>query len=152
MKNDLRKGICKGCGKTTIIQNKVKFFCKDCVYKANHGGKTQAQIQQERKAEKALKPTIPTRCKKYTYKKRNTGERQVFLEVWDERPHLCENCGNELGNIPKNYMFSHIKAKSICSSLRLDKSNIRLLCWDCHYALDFRGKEYYEQRKGKFNK
>lgn len=150
MKNNLRVGICKGCGKNTIIQNKVKFFCKDCVYKANHEGKSQAQVQQERKAEKELIKTTPIKCKRYIYKKRNTGERQIFLEIWKERPHLCENCGSNLGETPRNYMFSHIKAKSICPSLRLDKSNIRLLCWDCHYALDFRGKEYYEQRKDRF--
>ena len=151
MKNNLRIGICKGCGKNTIIQNKVKFFCRDCVYKANHEGKSQAQVQQERKAEKELIKTTPIKCKRYIYKKRNTGERQIFLEIWKERPHLCENCGSNLGETPRNYMFSHIKAKSICPSLRLDKSNIRLLCWDCHYALDFRGKEYYEQRKDRFN-
>lgn len=152
MKVSLRQGVCKGCGKDTIIQNKVRYLCKDCVYKLNHAGKTPAQVQQERQRERSLDKPNPIKPRRYIYKRRDTGEKQIFLEIWNERQHQCENCGASLGNIPKNYMFSHIVAKGVNSKLRLDKSNIKLLCWDCHYALDFRGKEHYDQRKNNFGK
>lgn len=139
MQRPFELGICKCCGRKKVIQNKTKGLCSDCVYSLNHGGKSREEVLLEKKKNKKT-------FKKYVYKKKNTGERELFLEIWNERRHICQNCGVVLGNVPRGYMFSHIRAKSIEPEKRLDKENIRLLCWDCHYALDFRGKEYYEKR------
>lgn len=139
-----RLGICKGCNKERVIQNKTRWLCADCVYKLNHKGKSKTEVLVEKEKKKT------TKSKTYVYKRKKTGERDLFLQIWNERDHVCENCGMKLGNTPKNFMFSHIKPKSIEPKMRLDKNNIRLLCWDCHYSLDFRGEKYYEERKGKF--
>lgn len=147
-----RIGICKGCGNETFIQNKTLGLCSSCVYKKNHGGKSQAEVLMEKSRNKPVKVQAPIKCKPYVYKRKNTGEKQIFLQIWEERAHVCENCGKPLGSVPKNFMFSHTKAKSVDPSRRLDKDNIRLLCWDCHYSLDFRGIKYYEERKDLYRK
>lgn len=61
-----------------------------------------------------------------------TGERVVFLEIWEERDHTCSCCGKSLGDIPKPIFFSHLLAKSTYPSLRLVKRNIWLKCERCH--------------------
>lgn len=124
--SNIRIGLCKGCGKETHIQNKFLSLCKKCVYEKNH------------KDKKVIKKKVS--------KPKSTGERELFLEIWNERIHRCENCGIDLGRIPRAYMFAHIKAKSVDRANRLNKENIRLLCWDCHDALDKQGKEKYEKR------
>lgn len=128
--SSVRIGTCKGCGKETYIQNKFLSLCSKCVYEKNHKNKKEPKI------------------KKVRYK--STGERELFLEIWNERIHRCENCGMDLGRTPKAYMFAHIRAKSVDRSNRLNKENIRLLCWDCHDALDKQGKERYGKRAQDF--
>ena len=61
-----------------------------------------------------------------------TGEWDMFLEIWKERKHICENRRTQLGDTPKPYMFSHIISKGRNPSLRLDPDNIELLCKPCH--------------------
>lgn len=84
--------------------------------------------------------------------RKKTGERDVFLEIWNERPHVCSNCQAPLGDEPKTFMFSHNKGKGAHDELRLVKSNIDLHCWDCHDARDCRGKDAYNARKNLFLK
>lgn len=79
-----------------------------------------------------------------------TGEAKMFFDIWNERPHVCNNCGTHLGHDARTFHFSHIKPKSTYPELRLDKNNIQLLCYDCHYAYDFRGTEAFEKRKKQF--
>lgn len=97
-------------------------LCSDCVFKKNHDGLTKQQyyaLKQKKKTKKA------------------TGEKSLFLEIWNERPHNCVKCGIFLGYEPKVYYFSHIKSKGSHPELRLDKSNIELLCFDCHQKYEF---------------
>lgn len=124
---------CSECKKTRYIQNKRKNLCSECVFKLSHKGKTQGEVYTER-----------SRKKHKNYK--TTGEKALFLEIWNERLHICENCKTPLGEEPKIWMFAHVKPKSVSSSLRLIKENIRLLCYDCHDALDKQGKAAYEKR------
>ena len=133
-------GICSDCLKEVLIQNKTKNLCQSCVFKRNHGGKSQARILREKMRFKQAKLKI---IRKY----RNTGELQVFIEIWQERLHICEHCGIYLGEDAKVNYFSHIKPKSTYPELRLEKSNIELLCEDCHHAREFQGREVYERRK-----
>ena len=124
------KGFCKGCEKETLIVVK-KGLCGRC----NEASKP--------KKSTTTKPNKP--AKKYV--KKATGEKYLFLRIWDERPHVCEQCCIPLGDEPKVHFFSHTRAKSISPELRLDKSNLQLLCFDCHYLKDFGSKEEFNERK-----
>tara|TARA_R110000868_G_scaffold411642_1_gene706639 strand:- start:1958 stop:2218 length:261 start_codon:yes stop_codon:yes gene_type:complete len=79
-------------------------------------------------------------------KRKSTGEAIVFYEIWNERQHICENCKIYLGDDARTWFFSHIKPKGKYPELRLEKNNIQLLCYDCHYAHDFKTKEKYNAR------
>jgi hypothetical protein len=150
------KGICSGCEKEKYIQNKTKNLCSDCIYKRSHQGKTQIEVQYEKNREKSEQRNSISgtnqrdRNKVGNYNSKSsirrkglktTGEREMFLEIWEERPHFCTNpkCRTFLGNEPKTVFFSHIKPKSVYSELRLVKSNVRLLCFSCHFDADHRG-------------
>lgn len=132
-------GACKQCGQTTYIQNKTRCLCADCVYKNNHGGKSREQVAMEKQQQK--KPKVwklkPTKA---------TGEKEMFLKIWEQRPHVCVNCGKFLGHEPKNYMFSHRIAKGVDNFQRLNPDNIDLLCFDCHFARDMQGQKVFENR------
>ena len=133
---------CLECG-SKYIQSKTKQLCSRCVYKRNHNGKTEIEVAKEKQKLKPFKP-IKTKHKP----PKVTGEREMFLEIWNEREHYCSNgekCKNSkngigmyLGSEPKTFYFSHIKPKSTHPELRLVKSNVDLLCYDCHYERDFR--------------
>lgn len=131
---------CRICG-SRYIQSKIKCLCADCVYKSTHGGKSKQEVAIERQKLKIVKPK-----KIYKYKRKDTGEKVLFLEIWSEREHICVNCKTYLGNTPRNWMFSHKVAKGVDKSLRLSKDNIDLLCWDCHYAWEFCGKDKYNEK------
>lgn len=128
--------VCKGCGRTTYIQNRTKWLCPECVYKRNHGGKSKVEVALER-------------GRKKSNVRKATGEREVFLKIWTERPHRCVNCGKYLGEDPKSFMFSHREAKGVNNRNRLNPSNIDLLCFDCHFARDMQGKVVFEKLKSK---
>ena len=89
----------------------------------------------------------PKKPKQGLNKKRGpTGEREVFLDIWKDRPHFCTNCQDFLGHEPLAHFFSHIISKKREPRLRLEPTNIRLLCNDCHYAFDFQGIEAFNKR------
>jgi hypothetical protein len=113
------KGFCKGCEKETLIVVK-KGLCGRC----NEASKP--------KKSTTTKPNKP--AKKYV--KKATGEKDLFLRIWDERPHRCEVCGDDI-EIPGPQSFMHILSKGAYSSLRLVPENIAIGCDSCHYQLDF---------------
>jgi 5-methylcytosine-specific restriction endonuclease McrA len=53
--------------------------------------------------------------------------KQLYKEIWQERPHRCEVCGYPISK-PIAHVFAHIKSKGAHPSLKYAKSNIRLLC------------------------
>lgn len=85
--------------------------------------------------------------KLYKYKRKPTGEKELFLSIWLKRPHICENCTIYLGEEPKTFYFSHIKSKGAHPELRLDENNIELLCLECHQAWEFNREKYYTRKK-----
>lgn len=113
--------LCVRCGKLPI-QNKFKKLCSECIFKENHEGLSKAEYYKKRSKNKA---------------KKITGERDLFLEIWVERPHYCVKCGKHLGRDPRSFYFSHIKSKGSHPELRLDKNNIELLCRECHQKYEF---------------
>mgnify|MGYP002737672136 CR=1 FL=1 len=60
-----------------------------------------------------------------------TGEKAVFREIWDERPHHCEVCKVAIREATASN-FSHLLPKGTYPEFRLDKRNIVLKCEACH--------------------
>jgi len=81
------------------------------------------------KQPKEKKPLKRTPLKKKFRKA--TGELELFKTIYEERPHLCEKCGRYIWDFNvANY--HHLKHKSTHPELRLDKTNITLVCIECH--------------------
>ena len=70
-------------------------------------------------------------------KKRLSGysEKDMFKDIWNERPHICVDCNRYLQEA-KAHNFSHIKSKWSRPDLRMDKDNIEILCFRCHFKKD----------------
>ena len=66
--------------------------------------------------------------------------KELFLEIWEERDHICEECGADLGDVAIAHFFSHIHSKQVYPEIKYEKDNIQLLCYDHHYQYDFGGK------------
>lgn len=66
---------------------------------------------------------------------------EVYSQIWNTKPHVCEECDSFLGNEPKKEFFSHILPKGKYPSLRHDLENFNLLCFDCHYKWEFLNKK-----------
>lgn len=77
-------------------------------------------------------PKKPIKTKKKFDKKLREKDHDFYNEIWDERPHVCGNCGQFLGNEPLTLFFDHILEKSKYPEYRHNKDNIWLLCWQCH--------------------
>ncbi|MFO0190324.1 MAG: hypothetical protein ACK54F_03645 [Planctomycetia bacterium] len=85
-----------------------------------------------------------------TTKRKATGEKEVFREVWEERPHNCEICGVFIKEA-RAINFSHALPKGKFPEYRLDKRNIFLKCEECHQRWHTWGKELRTSSKwGKF--
>lgn len=79
--------------------------------------------------------------------------KEMYLEIWNERPHKCELCGYPIRE-PIAHVFAHIKSKGARPDMKHEKSNIRLLCssWirqdgerGCH-ELEHTDPEKFRQR------
>lgn len=131
--------ICKKCGETKIIVNKTKCLCDDCNFKRLHDGLSRFQYKLLNKPFKSR-----TEIKKMIRRRKlhsPTGERELFAEIWKERPHVCTHCGTELPEPARSYYFSHIKSKGAFPELRLEKSNIELTCLKCHQDWEFGNRQ-----------
>ena len=76
---------CKKCGEVKVIVNKTKCLCDDCNFKRLHDGLSRFQY-------KVLNfkflPRTEIKRRSVTRKPRkSTGERDLFAEIWNERPH-----------------------------------------------------------------
>jgi hypothetical protein len=58
--------------------------------------------------------------------------KDLYAEIWSERPHRCANCGTTIRN-PVVHNFSHIRSKGARPDLKYDKSNIDILCSSLNY-------------------
>lgn len=93
-----------------------------------------------------FKPVCRTKAIKHQFKRKKTGEAELFRQIWEERGHCCTNCKAFLGSQPRTFFFAHIKPKGNYPELRLDPTNIRLLCLECHRAYDQGTKEQFNKR------
>lgn len=67
-------------------------------------------------------------------KKANTGEFQMFKEIWNERPHVSELSGTKLP-VFDTHSFHHLLTKQAYPEYRLVKENIVLLTRAEHRAV-----------------
>ena len=79
-------------------------------------------------------------------RRKTTGELAMFKEIFEEREKRCTHCMKGLPYFNVSH-FAHIKSKGKYPELRLDKSNIRILCFECHFAYDHQTKEQFDKRK-----
>lgn len=80
-------------------------------------------------------------CDTETTKERRGDLQSLFMEIWEERPHVCVKCGKPLGDEPKAIFFSHIRSRGARPDLKMDKNNIELLCSACHRLHEFNERE-----------
>lgn len=86
---------------------------------------------------------IPQVSKKKQLRLKETwGEAALFLLIWNERDHNCEECGRQLYT-PRPHNFDHKIGKAHGESYRLNKSNIVLVCFACHYMKTNWGEWYW---------
>jgi len=64
-----------------------------------------------------------------------TGELKLFKSIWQERPHKCEVCDKKLDWFNVTY-FMHLLSKGSHPNMRLEKDNIAIGCYNCHFTLD----------------
>lgn len=82
-------------------------------------------LRTDKKKPKSIRPI----SKKKLENKPERTEMDVFLELWEERPHVSELSGLPLlpkGNIKWHFQFLHVLPKGKFPSLRLSKKNILL--------------------------
>lgn len=127
------KKICNNCGLPKWISNS-KGICLDCVYLKSHGETRISSILRKKKEKLSKVPVNKKKAVKGC--KKPTGELVMFKEIWEEREHICNKCDIPLGDVLKIVFFSHIKSKGAHPELRLVKTNIELLCPDCHHIWD----------------
>lgn len=89
-------------------------------------------------AKKLYEGSLCIRCNKKRLdakkQKKPTGEKALFLEIYNERPHVCERCGTGISGFNvANY--HHVKGKGAYPELRMDKTNIVKICFKCHFKI-----------------
>jgi hypothetical protein len=90
--------------------------------------------QHLRTDKKARKPLIPKKTiKPISAKKKESlkgrSEMDVFLEIWDKRPHTSELSGEQLlpkGHAKWHWQFLHVLPKGTFPELRLESDNVLL--------------------------
>jgi len=90
-----------------------------------------------------LKPWLPP--KKIWEKRKNRikeqgSEYKVFVEIWKEREHICDNCWKWIKFFDPS-CFAHKLNKRDNQKLRYDKKNIALVHW-VFETMDDTGKTY----------
>jgi hypothetical protein len=88
-----------------------------------------------------------------------TGEKEIFDQIWMDRPHISEISGIQLHQyVPTYYLnlFAHILCKKDYPKIRLLPENIMLLTPNEHYLFDVKQEkdrqEYAEMIYKKFGK
>lgn len=122
----LRNGICSICKSENNIAKKlpsIGLLCFVCNNKRLN-------------EKKEYSPSIG----KYQ-KKAPTGERELFLSLWQQRPHYSFVSNKYLGDEPLAHFFSHILPKSRYNELRLQSDNIVFMTLAEHQLWEFSSHE-----------
>lgn len=110
-----KKKICAHCQEEKYIFKNISGlkYCKECSF------------SQKEKGQPIKKSSI---AKKFP---KATGEKILFFEIFNERDPWCELCGEPIleFNVAN---YHHLKHKGNHPELRLDKTNIIKVCFNCH--------------------
>ncbi len=133
-----KKKPCTACGRVDYIFSKGR--CKKCAQKA-YAEKARARVKEKPKPltrsadvlkkSRKLNTSKPLKRSPIKYRKKPTGERALFLKLWEEREHKCQVTGVTLSE-PKVHYFSHLLPKSRWPEARLDPANIWIVHEDVH--------------------
>lgn len=87
------------------------------------------ELKRSEKPVKAISEKRKTRLSSYS-------EKDMFLEIWNERENVCEICNKKILE-PSTYCFAHRCPKWTYPEHRLKKENISLVCSiKCHWEVD----------------
>ena len=143
---ETKKYICKICGEPKpateyypqlMMKNGIMKKCKTCFNEAQRGKKKEymKKYNEKRKGQKY----IPT------------GERALFLEIWNERPHKSEVTGKPILRFDVK-CFSHLLSKGAYPEYRLFKPNIVLKTVQEHIDWHNLGREDLLKKTDKWQK
>lgn len=132
----------------TTVENVLIYEAleRNRIYKENKKKElsdSKRKLKLQKASEKAVATVAKSKIKKteppkvVTIKKRkNTGEKEVFEEIRNERPHICTICKKNIIEAQAR-CFAHLLAKGMYPKYRLNKDNIALVCSiECHHELD----------------
>lgn len=144
-----RSGKCSQCPQEGQIVKTIagRLYCFNCNKKRLNDRKINEMVVSKNKGEQQVKSkNYSKNSNGFITKRKTTGELAMFKEIFEEREKECTHCLKGLPYFNVSH-FAHIKAKGKHPELRLDKNNIRILCFDCHFAYDHQTKEQFEKRK-----
>jgi len=118
-------------------KNKICIVCWK--FNPNSMSKTcsfKCSLERKKTSQQQYKPVKQISDKKKLRLKETWGEKQLFIKVWAERSHICENCQKQI-LLPQSFCFAHRLSKKNYPALRVLKSNISLVCSiKCHNEID----------------
>lgn len=148
--------ICSACGNKRPIVNKKYNLCDSCNY-LRINGKTKEQVQtiKRKQIKKKVKPLRSSKTTQIKRKNLLQKDREVYLQVFNNKPNQCEECGvylpdefeDENGRINYIAQYSHIITKGSSPEHRHNPENFNRLCFDCHQAWEFATKEQKQKMK-----
>ena len=106
----------------------IKSKCRDCTTPED---RAEYNAKKFEKAKQYKKKTLANQRANY----KPTGEGELHVKLWLERPHECTGCGVKL-YVMEPTVFSHTIRKKEREDLRLEPDNFELECYDCHFIWD----------------
>jgi hypothetical protein len=81
--------------------------------------------------------------------------RELFMEIWRERPHYSQVSGKWLGKEPSSIFFDHLLVKELYPQFKFEKENILLVTADEHVERTSgwpkpKHQEFIDEAKKKF--
>lgn len=116
---------CRHCDKEFKLYRTTDIFCSPtCSYSYNNDRQAPG-VASTRKPNQRIKQISDKRRERL----KGYSERDLFNDIWDERPHVSELSGKGLfpkGHAKWHWQFLHCLPKSTYPSMRLVKDNILL--------------------------
>ncbi len=117
-------------------------LCKDCKQPRGHENPLISRCKECQYSKQSLKRTEIKKIwkKRINRIKEEWSEYKVFIEIWKEREHICDNCWGYIKSFDPS-CFAHILNKRDNPELRYKKENIWLVhgIWE---QIDETGKTY----------
>ena len=127
-----KEGKCSECGNEgpiAYVKEQLCSYCNRRRHARNYAKKDKKVYILKRS------PIKPSKRRAKSIKNDNA----FYEEVWNSKPHCCEECHKSLPVFNKSYI-SHIISKGSNVAFRHDKRNINILCFSCHQQWEFGDK------------